>query len=209
MADATAMYTDIDTATRLASVRVVIDSNMNIISGDFPVELFLRVLECIMVNNIFTFADTYWLQLTGTAIGTTVACAYAMVTFEQHKNSVILKNLSNKLLYYRHYIDDIFGIWVPQEPSTNSSWDNFKSTLKNWGNLKWKVEEPTTKTIFLDLEIHIKGSTLTTKTYHKGMNLFLYIPLLSAHPPSCFKGLIAGELRRYWLQNSPKDFQNH
>ena len=39
------------------------------------------------------------------------------------------------------------------------------------------------------------------------MNLYLYIPPLSAHPPSCFKGLIFGELRRYWSQNSPETFQ--
>jgi len=28
------------------------------------------------------------------------------------------------------------------------------------------------------------------------------------HPPSCLKGLIAGEIRRYWIQNSPAEFQN-
>jgi len=207
-ADAMLMYTNIDTATGLASVKAFIDSNIDNIPRDFPVDLFLRVLECVMTNNIFTFADTYWLQLTGTAMGTPVACAYALVSFGQHENSVILKNFSNKLLYYRCYIDNIFGIWVHQEPSTNSSWNHFKSSLNNWGNLKWKVEEPTTKTIFLDLEIHIKGSTLTTKTYQKEMNLYLYIPPFSAHPPSCFKGLISSELRCYWLQNSHKDFKN-
>jgi len=41
------------------------------------------------------------------------------------------------------------------------------------------------------------------------MNLYTYIPPLSAHPLSCFKGLITGELLRYWVQNSDKmDFQN-
>jgi hypothetical protein len=39
------------------------------------------------------------------------------------------------------------------------------------------------------------------------MNLYLYIPPLSAHPPSCFKGLITSEVRRYWLQNNPENFQ--
>jgi len=38
------------------------------------------------------------------------------------------------------------------------------------------------------------------------MNLYLYIPPLSAHPPSCF-GLIFGEIRQYWLQNTPEKFQ--
>jgi len=39
------------------------------------------------------------------------------------------------------------------------------------------------------------------------MNLYLYIPPLSAHPPSCLKGLIAGEMRCYWLQNNITDFK--
>jgi hypothetical protein len=38
------------------------------------------------------------------------------------------------------------------------------------------------------------------------MNLYLYIPPLSSHPPSCFKGLIHGELQRYYRQNNKDDF---
>ncbi len=63
-------------------------------------------------------------------------------------------------------------------------------------------EDPSLSTTFLDLEIRIHGNQLLTKTYQKPMNLYLYIPPLSAHPNSCFKGLITGEILRYWLQNS-------
>jgi hypothetical protein len=41
-----------------------------------------------------------------------------------------------------------------------------------------------------------------TNTFQKAHNLYLYIPPLSAHPISCFKGLITGEIYRYWLQNT-------
>jgi len=42
--------------------------------------------------------------------------------------------------------------------------------------------------------------------HFKSHSTYTYTPPLSAHPPSCFKGLIHGELRRYWTQNSPTNF---
>jgi hypothetical protein len=36
------------------------------------------------------------------------------------------------------------------------------------------------------------------------MNLYLYIPPSSSHPPSCFKGLLAGEHK---CQNKSEDFK--
>jgi hypothetical protein len=38
------------------------------------------------------------------------------------------------------------------------------------------------------------------------MNLYLYIPSLSAHPYSCLKGLIIGKILRYWCRNNENDF---
>jgi len=79
--------------------------------------------------------------------------------------------------------------------------------LNSWEPLKWVVQEPSTKVQLLDLDITFDNSTIRVETYQKPMNLYLYIPPLSAHPPSCFKGLIFGELRRYWSQNPPENFQ--
>ena len=206
-ADAISMYTNIDTATGLNAMKNFIQSNKEHISSSFPCDLFLEVLRLVMQNNIFSFADTYWLQLSGTAMGTPVACAYATVTFGHYENTTILPEFAPQLLYYRRYIDDIIGIWLPPTYHQTATWDRFQERLNNWGNLQWKCEVPSRKTTFLDLELELHNSSVVTKTFQKEMNLYLYIPPLSAHPPSCLKGLITGELRRYWLQNNKTDFQ--
>jgi hypothetical protein len=38
------------------------------------------------------------------------------------------------------------------------------------------------------------------------MNLYLYIPPISAHPTSCFKGLIVGNFLRFRKQNNDENF---
>jgi len=140
-------------------------------------------------------------------MGMPVACAYATVTFGHYENTTILMEFAPQLLYYRCYIDDIIGIWLPPDHNQTSVWNRFQDTLNNWGSLQWKCEAPSKKTVFLDLELELYNSSIRTRTFQKEMNLYLYIPPLSAHPPSCLKGLITGELRRYWLQNSHADFQ--
>jgi hypothetical protein len=205
-ADAKSMYTNIDSTTGLLTFQHFLEENSNKISADFPTSLFLKILEIVMRNNIFTFSDTYWLQLAGTAMGTPAACAYATITFGHLENTKILPKFHSQLLLYRRYIDDIFAIWLPPPIQQTTTWNNFKNTLNSWGSLEWIIENPSTKTVFLDLHIEIKNKTIHTSTYQKALNLYLYITPRSAHPPSCLKGLISGELRRYWLQNDKDDF---
>jgi len=140
-------------------------------------------------------------------MGTPVACSYATVTFGHFENCMLLPSFRGNLIYYCRYIDNIFGIWLPPTTNRHNTWTAFKNTLNNWSTLQWEVVEPTTTTHFLDLNITIQDSSLKFSTYQKPLNLYLYIPPLSAHPYSWFKGLIKGGLHRYWRQNSPSDFQ--
>jgi len=205
-ADATAMYTNIDVNTGLMAFRTLFNTYKDAIPQTFPTEFFLSTLEIVMKNNIFTFGDTSWLQLQGTAMGTPAAPLYSIITFGIHENTQILNNFQQNLFFYRRYIDDILGIWVE---SSETDWQEFKVKLNQFGTLKWNIEELTEHTNFLDLQISIENNKIQTKTFQKDMNLYTYIPPLSAHPNSCFKGLITGEILRYWCQNSNKnDFIN-
>jgi hypothetical protein len=204
-ADATAMYTNIDIKSGIITFEKLFDTYDNLIPKDFPRELFIKVLRTIMENNIFTFGDTYWLQTQGTAMGTPAAPLYSILTFGYHENTSILPNFKSQLIYYKRFIDDIFGIWIEDTKSPSQSehiWNNFKEKINQFSILKWNIEPLTLSTTFMDLCITIKDDRIITTTYQKPLNLYLYIPPLSAHPPSCFKGLVTGELHRYWTQNT-------
>jgi hypothetical protein len=198
------MYTNIDTTTGLQTFIKLFDRYKDCIPNSFPKEFFLQTLGIIMNNNIFSFGDTYWQQLQGTAMGTPAAPLYSIITYEYYENTQILNTFQQNFIYYKRYIDDIFGIWVD---SPNTTWDDFKYTLNQFGQLRWNLEDHTTSTNFLDLQISIINDKIEIKTFQKLHNLYFYIPPTSAHPSSCFKGLITGEIVRYWAQNTQvKDF---
>jgi len=199
------MYTNIDLTTSIQAMETLFQIHANEIPASFPTELLLTPLRIIMANNIFSFGDTHWLQNSGTAMGTPTASLYATITYDIHENTRILPNFRNHLFYCKRFIDDIIGIWLP---SPDQTWEVFKDTLNGFGALSWNIEEPSNHTTFLDLESRIQDQRLTFKTHQKEHNLYLYIPPSSAHPYSCLKGLIYGEVSRYWRQNQPNDFIN-
>jgi len=205
-ADASSMYTNIDTTSGIQAIRNLLETYHNYIPDTFPKDFFLTTLETVMNNNIFSFGNTFWQQLQGTAMGTPAAPLYSFLTYGYHENTQILPFFKENLIYYKRYIDDVIGIWVD---SPHSSWDSFKARLNSFGSLHWNIENLTTSTTFLDINIQITNQKIQTSTFQKELNLYLYIPPISAHPTSCFEGLIVGELLRYWKQNSSKqDFIN-
>jgi hypothetical protein len=58
-ADATSMYTNINTTLGLQAINNLIDIYHEETSGSFPKEFFLTTLEVIMNNNIFSFGNTF------------------------------------------------------------------------------------------------------------------------------------------------------
>jgi hypothetical protein len=98
-ADAKSMYTNINWDIGIQSIRAFIASNQESIPTEFPSEMFLQILEAVMKYNIFSFGNATWLQLSGTAMGTPAAFAYATISYGQHENTNILPHFSQNLLY--------------------------------------------------------------------------------------------------------------
>jgi hypothetical protein len=89
-ADAKSMNTNIDATMRLATIRDFLDTNKEKLLRNFLKVHILQVPEIVMRNNIFSFADTHWLQLSVTAMGTPAACAYAMLIYGHFENTMVL-----------------------------------------------------------------------------------------------------------------------
>jgi hypothetical protein len=190
------MYTNIDTHHALTVFHEWFRDFSTEIPSGFPTELFLKVLELIMTRNVFSFDDTFWLQIAGTAMGTSTACTYATMYYAKHERTSILPAYGNQLPYFKRFIDDIIGIWTGGD---SQAWTQFQSDL-SFGSLHWETSELTNSVAFLDLEISIDPDSrrLTTRTYQKPMNLFLYIPPTSAHAPGMLKSIVYGNLQRFW-----------
>jgi hypothetical protein len=101
----------------------------------------------------------------------------ATITYSHHKNTKILTEFAPNLLYYRCYIDDIFGIWVTPEIHQDTTWKRFESKLNEWGSLEWVIEKPSNKTVFSDLNVELIDSKIRTSTFQKSLNLHLYFKL--------------------------------
>ena len=156
-----------------------------------------------MQNNIFEYGDLYFLQLLGTAMGTSAACMWATIYFSVHENNTLLPRYSNNLLLYCRFIDDIFGIWVGNK--NGLAWAQFRDDCNNFGQLKWVFSEPSKTVDFLDLTLYVEDGYVLTKTFQKTMNLYHYICPSSNHPPEMIKGIIYSLLRTYKLQNTKEE----
>jgi hypothetical protein len=113
---------------------------------------------------------------------------YATLYFAIHESKLL--HHFPQLRFYRRYIDDGFGIWIGDD---NMHWKEFQLAFANFGKLSWTFSTLTKRIDFLDitLEIDATGSIETT-LFEKALNLYLYLPPHSAHPPGGLKGLIFG-----------------
>eukprot|EP00978_Attheya_sp_CCMP212_P032165 scaffold124117_cov47-Attheya_sp.AAC.4 len=177
---------------------------------EVPQILVVDLLRLVMQNNVvIEFGSSKWLQLTGTAMGTPVACAYATIAFGFHENLLILPTYQNYFKLFVRFIDDVFGVWT----GPSDEWSNFKHSMDKCGLLRWDFLEPCESVVFLDLSITINRDNMeiNTRSSEKDLNLHLSIPPQSAHPPApgVLWSLIFGRLRQFYNLNSNiEDFQS-
>lgn len=195
------MYTNIDPTEGITTLTSYQHTYSNEIKHDININVILDLIDLVMRNGIFKFGDTWWSQEIGTAMGTPCACIYATLFFAYFERTYLLKKYKNNLLFYGRQIDDILGVWIdiPEHPN---AWEHFQYDLNNQCKLSWETTALQSSVNFLDLTITLDNGKITTSTYQKPHNLFLYPTSNSAHPSGITKSLVYGLLSTYHKQNS-------
>ena len=207
-ADAVSMYTNINTTHALHTLQQWHALHRAALPEDYPTQMVLDATRLVMNNNVFQFDDTFWLQLTGTAMGSNLAVMYATIYYSYHEETTVLPTLQHSLLLYGRLVDDSALILDSAHLPPGITLDTlpaYMETLLKFGDLTWEVDPPSRSMNFLDLTVQLEpNGSISTKTFVKPMNLHLYIPPRSAHPKGVLKSLIFGNLHRFWLQNSDR-----
>ena len=92
--DAISMYSNIDLNHARTVMKHWLESYVPENTTDaLPHDTILEALDLVMRNNIVQFGDSYFLQLVGTAMGTSVAVVFANLYFGWHKKTLLLPKI--------------------------------------------------------------------------------------------------------------------
>ncbi|KAL7485665.1 hypothetical protein ACHAW6_011260 [Cyclotella cf. meneghiniana] len=203
------MYTNIQTGPALHHISQLILREENKSFHHYNSNALISALQIVFNNNILQFGDTYWRQISGTGMGIAPAPPWATIYYAIHENS-FLPSWKTNLLFYRRFIDDVFGIWLcdPHPDKNTTLWASFQNTMQGWYGLEWEFSNLTNTCNFMDLSLSIVNQKIHSTLYEKKQNLYLYIPPNSSHPTGMLSGLIHGNVTRiHRLCSSTKDIR--
>ena len=156
-----------------------------------------HLTELVLTKNFFLFENCYYLQTSGTAMGSKMAPNYANLYVGLLEKNCILNPEYNHFLRYiqlwKRYIDDVFVIWTG--PATELI--AFHSFLNNCcEHLNFTMTSDSHQMNFLDILILKVDDHLSTELYRKPTDRNSLIHAESYHPMPLKKGLPIGQFKR-------------
>ncbi|XP_075440576.1 protein-L-isoaspartate O-methyltransferase domain-containing protein 1 isoform X1 [Ascaphus truei] len=191
--DVTSLYTNIPHREGLDAIRSKL-SNRTITTGP-PSEFLLLLMEIILNKNFFRFERTYYLQLSGTAMGSNMAPSYANLYMDMYEQTHILYDApyAQHIQKYVRYIDDIFILWSGDTTELNIFVEHLNSFPSK---IRFTLCYSELEIPFLDTMVYKKGGTLATRLYQKATDKNTLLHASSHQPVPLKKGLPYSQLLR-------------
>ena len=197
-ANAMSMYNNIPTHMALNLIGKYLTQYQRKHNNEYPQDAVRAELRIIMTMNIFTFRDLTLKQLNGTAMGTPPAPPYATIYYGIHEEK-FLPHHARRVIFYIRFIDDVISIWCPNKNPERDAleWNEFRDKMNAFPGITWEFSEQSKSIDFMAMTISINNSNkIDTTLFEKRLNLHLYIPPHSAHPPGLLLGIVYGTLFR-------------
>jgi predicted GIY-YIG superfamily endonuclease len=135
--------------------------------------------DLVLKNNVFEFNKEYFLQTSGTAIGTKMAPAYANI-FMSILERDLLNAATHKPDIYHRFIDDIYMVWTHGEEKLLEFLDFINSARPT---INFTSEYSDKSINFLDVKVSIsENGEISTDLYTKPTDTHQYLQADSCHP---------------------------
>ncbi|CAJ0961852.1 unnamed protein product [Ranitomeya imitator] len=157
--------------------------------------LVVDLLEFIMRHNFFLFDRTYYLQVSGVAMGARCAPAVANLFLGWWEATMVypLEEFKRHVCHWSRYIDDLFFIWTGSIDECR----NFITSLnRNSHNIVLTYSFSSTVVTFLDLQVMIRDGSLHTKLFRKPTATNCLLDYRSFHPMHTRNGVPVGQFLR-------------
>lgn len=185
--DVCAVYTNIPTREGIEAVSKSLAVNPQV---HVP-EVYLSLLELVLMLNYFEFDSIHYLQTFGTSMGTPFAPTYANIFMGQLEANLI-KPYPLKPHTYLHYIDDIIII---REHGTNALTELISLFNRFHLSIKFTAHHSPSQINFLDTTVYIENGKLRTTLYQKPTDSQQYLDYTSHHPQHCKRGIFVGQAK--------------
>jgi hypothetical protein len=214
-ADVTSLYPNIPIDIGLLDIRWILQNpnTQHIINDKLHIKLIITLLDFVLHNCYIEFDGKYYLQIKGTAMGTSCAVVYSNLVMIWHHTHV-MKLYNNALfkeyklfnrhyfLFYGRFIDDIMALFRKKLYA--------KTYIKCFNQLvpTIQIEDPQISDShinILDLTVYVCETdyindkfhyTLLTRLYTKPCNKFIYLPPSSFHRTHIFNNWVRNEFIR-------------
>ena len=177
--DVEALFTNVPLDDVLAFLqRKLTETNTNL---PVSIDSFMELLRLCVCDNIFSFGDECYRQISGIAMGNCLSPVLANLYMEYFETELLPSIFPKDIKCWFRYVDDIFCIW----PSAlDPIFDLFFNQLNNLSpSVSFTVEwERNGKLPFLDVLVHNLNGNLSFSIYRKPTHSGVYLHFFSKHP---------------------------
>jgi len=133
----------------------------------------------VLTLNCFSFADDYYKQINGVAMGAKMGPSYANLFVGNIEHQFFNQCNGPKPELYRRYIDDCIGA----TSSTREDLNQFITAVNSFHPaLKYTLEISDTSLAFLDIKVSIEGNGLCASVHYKPTDSHSNLLYSSSHP---------------------------